>query len=104
MTHGGSNSWTRLAILVGPVRVAGVVHGHPEDPPRRGQRRAVNGFADPAGAVDRGVPGLAGQDREDGLRRGVNDRGRADSFAGHVGRLLLSLLPVLTPAGPGTRR
>ena len=70
--------------LVVPVRVVGVVHGHPEHLPRRGQRLAVEGLADPAGAVDRGVPGGVGEDREDGLRRGVNDRGRADGFVGHV--------------------
>ena len=51
--------------LAAPVPVAGVVHGHPEDLPRRGQRRAVNRFAGPTGAVDRGGPGRVGEDRHD---------------------------------------
>jgi hypothetical protein len=70
--------------------VVGVVHGHPEYLPRRSQRLAVEGLADPASAVDRGMPGGVREDREDGLRRGVNDRCRADGFVGHGGRLLMS--------------
>jgi hypothetical protein len=51
--------------------VVGVVHGHPEHLPRRSQRLAVDGLADPAGAVDRGVLGGVGEDCEDGLRRAL---------------------------------
>ena len=74
--------------LVIPVWVVGVVHAHPEPLPRRSQWLAVEGLADPAGAVDRGMLGGVGEDREDGLRWGVNDRGRANGFVGHVGLLM----------------
>jgi hypothetical protein len=67
-----------------------VVHGHPEHLPDGGQRLAIEGFADPAGAIDRGVHCWVGKGREDDLRRSVDDRGRADMVDGHVGYLLLS--------------
>src|SRR5216684_608883 len=54
--------------LVGPVRVVFVVHGNAEDLSGRGQRRAVERLADPAGAVDRGVPGWVGKYCEDDFR------------------------------------
>jgi hypothetical protein len=62
----------------------------PEHLPRCSRRLAVEGLADPASAVDRRMPGGVGEDREDALRRGVNDRGRANGIAGHGGRLLMS--------------
>jgi hypothetical protein len=74
--------------LVNPVRVAGVVHAHPEHLPRRSHGLAAGGLADPAGAVDRGMLGGVGKDREDGLRWGINDRGRANGFTGHAGLLM----------------
>ena len=45
-----------IGHLVVPIRMVGVVHGHAEDLPRRRQGLAVDGIADPAGAVDRSMP------------------------------------------------
>src|SRR6266851_1520530 len=76
--------------LVVTVWVIRVVHGYPENLPGGGQRLAVEGFADPAGAIDRGVLCRIGKDCEDCLRRGVDDRGRADTIVGHVANSSLS--------------
>src|SRR6202140_4465669 len=94
-----------IGHLVVPVRVAWVVHGHPENLPGGGQRRAVEGFADPAGAIDRGVLCWLGKDCEDGLRRGVFHRGRADTIVGHVATSSSAeLVTVQTVAMSGTNR
>jgi hypothetical protein len=75
-----------------------VVHGHPEHLARRGQRLAVEGPADLAGAVDRGVLGGVGKDREDGLCRALMI-GVALTVSSAIVSPPdeLSLVPVLTP-------
>src|SRR5438270_5657682 len=91
--------------LVVTVWVVRVVHRHPEHLPGGGQRLAVEGFADPAGAIDRGVLCWIGKDCEDGLRGGVDDRGRAETVVGHVATSSLAeLVTVPTFAEPGTNR
>src|SRR5438309_2041540 len=79
-----------IGHLVVTVRVVRVVHGYPENLPGGGQRLAVEGFVYPAGAIDRGVLCRIGKDCEDGLRRGVDDRGRADTIVGHAATSSLS--------------
>lgn len=59
-----------IGHLVVPIRMVGVVHGHAEDLPGRRQGLAVEGIADPARAVNRGVFRGVDEDREDGLGRG----------------------------------
>src|ERR1700733_7197353 len=44
-----------VCYLVVPVWMAGVIHAHPEDLPHLGQRRPVDSFLNPAGAVDRSM-------------------------------------------------
>src|SRR5260370_31453901 len=63
--------------------MAGVVHGHAEDLPRRRQELAVEGIADPARAVNRGVFRGVEEHREDGLGRGLDGDTRTDRLACH---------------------
>jgi hypothetical protein len=68
MVLGGSNFWTRLAIWELPSGWFGWYMDIRKTCPA-----AVNG-----------VLCWIGKDCEDGLRRSVDDRGRADTIVGHV--------------------
>jgi hypothetical protein len=72
--------------------MVGVVHGHAEDLPRRLQELLVERVEDPARPVNRRVARRVGEDRKNGIGRGLDGDARADRFTPH-GPHLSSRLP-----------
>ena len=72
-----------IGHLVVPIRMVGVVHGHAENLPRRRQELTVEGIADPARAVNRGMFRGIDEDREDGRGRGLDGNAHADRCVRH---------------------
>src|SRR3954452_7292449 len=66
-----------IRCLVVPIWMVGVVHGHAEDLARCRQGLAVEGIADPARAVYCSVFRGVGEDRENGVGRGLDGDTRA---------------------------